>query len=166
MSRVSPLGTLGTHHLTRRPTGTYASSDNVTPIETATNTAGTPIAVGDAPLGIAITPNQTPTADLTASPLAVEVGEPVSFDASGSSDDEGVETYRFDYGDGDVSNTASSTRNHAYTAPGTYQATVTADDGDNCQPLDASRASPHPSPARPPTATAPLPTSRSRSRSR
>ncbi len=34
-------------------------SDTVTPIDTATNTAGTPIPVGTAPFGIAITPNGT-----------------------------------------------------------------------------------------------------------
>ena len=33
------------------------SSNTVTPIDTATNTAGTPIAVGDAPIGVAITPD-------------------------------------------------------------------------------------------------------------
>ena len=34
-------------------------SDTVTPIDTATNTPGTPIAVGTSPTGIAITPDGT-----------------------------------------------------------------------------------------------------------
>jgi YVTN family beta-propeller protein len=34
-------------------------SNNVTPIDVATNTAGTPIPAGDSPVGIAITPDGT-----------------------------------------------------------------------------------------------------------
>ncbi|MFL5907807.1 MAG: hypothetical protein ACJ75Z_09470, partial [Solirubrobacterales bacterium] len=39
---------------------TNFGSGNVTPIATATNTAGTPITVGDRPAGIAITPPAQP----------------------------------------------------------------------------------------------------------
>ncbi len=121
------------------PDGTRAYvtqlNSNVSVIDTATNTlAGPDIAVGG-PNAIAITPNQTPTAALNANTLTAEVGEPVGFDASDSSDDDGIAEYRFAYGDGDVGTTQNPTRNHIYTEPGTYEATVTADDGEGCPPV-------------------------------
>src|SRR5947199_6482002 len=41
---------------------TNAGSGSATPIDTATNTAGTPIGVGGNPLGVAATPDQGPAA--------------------------------------------------------------------------------------------------------
>ena len=37
----------------------------MTPIDTATNTAGLPITVGTEPIGVAVTPDQAPTAAFT-----------------------------------------------------------------------------------------------------
>jgi YVTN family beta-propeller protein len=110
-----------------------SSDDGVSVIDTATNTpAGFDIAVGG-PSAVAIVPNQSPVAELAADPPAASVGDPVAFDASGSSDDEGIASYRFDFGDGSFAEAPSpTTRTHAYTDPGTYDATVTVDDGEGC----------------------------------
>src|SRR5690606_3419082 len=80
----------------------------VVPIDTATDTPGEPIPVGGRGTtvrGIAIVPNQVPRAAL-AGPRVAYTGLPVSLDARGSSDDEGIRSYRFEPGDGTVVETA------------------------------------------------------------
>ena len=71
-----------------------------------------------------------PSAHLDASPESSSVGETVSFDASGSSDDDGIEEYRWDFdGDGEVDRTTTqATTEFAYGAAGEYDATVTVVD--------------------------------------
>jgi plastocyanin len=109
--------------------------DDVSVIDTATNQlAGPDIAAGAAPIAIAIVPNQPPVAELSA-PARATVGEPVTFDASASSDDEGIVGYSYAFGDGDAAPDAGPTRTHAYTDPGTYEAEVTVDDGEGCPGL-------------------------------
>jgi YVTN family beta-propeller protein len=114
-------------------------------IDTATNTTDPTddIAVGAEPAAIAITPNQSPEAGLSA-PASAEVGQPVTFDASASSDDAGIGRYTFDFGDGETAFSPDGFRNHTYSQPGFYQATVTVDDGDGCpeEPLFPGLAGP------------------------
>src|SRR5690606_24860323 len=114
------------------------SAATVVPIDTATDTLGEPIPVGGPSTGavnsIAILPNQPPRAAL-AGPRVAYTGLPVSLDASGSSDDEGIRSYRFEPGDGEVVETAEPEVSHTYSTPGTYQARVTVDDGEGCEPL-------------------------------
>jgi PKD repeat protein len=50
----------------------------------------------------------------------------VEFDASGSSDDVGIFSYEWDFGDGTTGNGINLT--HVYTAPGTYDVTLTVTD--------------------------------------
>jgi PKD repeat protein len=51
------------------------------------------------------------------------------FDASGSSDDRGIMTYRWDFGDGSSAADASSSRaEHSYSAPGHYRVTLVVTD--------------------------------------
>jgi YVTN family beta-propeller protein len=110
-----------------------AFDDDASVIDTATNAlAGPDIAVGDLPRAIAIVPNQPPVAELAADSLTASVGDPVAFDASASSDDEGIASYRFDFGDGSFASSDDPARTHAYADPGTYDATVTVDDGEGC----------------------------------
>lgn len=74
--------------------------------------------------------NVPPVAVARVSTNAPQVGETVSFDASGSTDSDGqVVGYLWQFGDGRSSNQAVTT--HAYTQPGTYtlSLTVTDDDG-------------------------------------
>jgi len=69
-----------------------------------------------------------PVAD-AGSDMAASVGEPVTFDGSGSYDiDDGIAAYDWDFGDGSTG--ASEVTTHAYTAAGTYAVTLTvADNG-------------------------------------
>ena len=122
---ITPDG--GTAYAVNRGDGT------VTPIDTVTNEAGDPIAVGSSPVGMAIAPNQPPTAELSAPDSAI-VGQPVSFDATGSSDDTGVADYTFAFGDGAFAKSSDGTRRYVYPDPGTYLASVTVDDGEGCEP--------------------------------
>ncbi|MCK4477127.1 PKD domain-containing protein, partial [Candidatus Bathyarchaeota archaeon] len=74
--------------------------------------------------------NRPPVATFTQSATVVYTGEIIQFDASGSSDPDGViVSYFWDFGDG--TNATGVIVNHAYTDDGTYMVTlvVTDDDG-------------------------------------
>jgi PKD repeat protein/uncharacterized protein YraI len=69
-----------------------------------------------------------PSAALGASPNPVEVGQAVTFDASGSLPGSSpIASYGWDFGDG-TNATGGSQETHQYSAPGTYTATVTVVD--------------------------------------
>lgn len=73
--------------------------------------------------------NERPFAVLHVDKKTAVVGETVTFDASASSDDEGVEAYFFDFGDGSNSGwVGQSTVQHAYTRTGTFNASLTVMD--------------------------------------
>lgn len=62
---------------------------------------------------------------LSANPSNAKVGQTVTFDGSGSSDDEGVVAYRFTFGDGASSGwTSSPSVQHVYAEPGAYTVTL------------------------------------------
>ncbi|NHN49470.1 PKD domain-containing protein [Halostella sp. JP-L12] len=71
-----------------------------------------------------------PNASLDATPSTANTGETVTFDASGSSDDDGIIEYRWDFdGDGKVDRTTeSATAEKTYEHAGEYGATVTVVD--------------------------------------
>ncbi|WP_198664700.1 PKD domain-containing protein [Halorubrum sp. 48-1-W] len=73
--------------------------------------------------------NEDPTASFTASPDSPEAGETVSFDASASTDDGSIESYEWDFGDGDTASGEEVT--HAFDEDGDYdvELEVTDDDG-------------------------------------
>ncbi|MGQ9759979.1 MAG: PKD domain-containing protein [Candidatus Methanomethylicaceae archaeon] len=56
----------------------------------------------------------------------VNVGATVTFDAGGSSDNVGIVSYEWDFGDG--TSKAGVTASHTYTSPGTYTVTLTVKD--------------------------------------
>lgn len=87
------------------------------------------IPVEKLPDGIAITPNQGPTADFTVTPG--EVDEETTFDASNSSDSDGeVVRYDWDFGDGETLDDAGPAPTHIYGDAGTYTATLTVTDNE------------------------------------
>ncbi len=67
-----------------------------------------------------------PTAAATADPGIVGVGENVTVDASGSTDNVGIESYEWAFGDG--TNATGETVTHSYDAAGTYTVTLTVTD--------------------------------------
>lgn len=79
---------------------------------------------------ITVTANETanlaPVALATADPLNGETPLLVTFDASGSSDDKGISSYAWDYGDGIRGNGITTT--HTFNAIGTYEVTLTVTD--------------------------------------
>lgn len=93
------------------------------------------LTVGFAPLGtlsfsgVAAAVGNTLTAAGNASPGTAQIGETVTFDASGSTGTSGSTTYEWDVdGDGTVDYTGQSVT-HAYSTAGTYTATLTLTDG-------------------------------------
>jgi YVTN family beta-propeller protein len=110
---------------------TNSGDGNVSMINTQTNVASpTTIRVGGAPVGIAITPDQAPHATFSAA--RARPGVPVAFDASASKDPDGsIIADAWAFGDGQTLSAGPSV-SHAYGAPGTYQATLSATDNEGC----------------------------------
>ncbi|WP_375324240.1 PKD domain-containing protein [Flagellimonas sp. GZD32] len=72
--------------------------------------------------------NQSPVANATSDVVSGDVPLEVSFTGSGSTDDIGITSYSWDFGDGSsVSNEADPV--HTYTVAGTYEAVLTVFDG-------------------------------------
>ena len=78
--------------------------------------------------------NRPPVAVLATPPTGKVSGQPVTFDASGSSDPDSSAPLRFDWdfdGDGHTDATDAGPRpTHTYTSPGTYRVVVTVHDAD------------------------------------
>lgn len=100
--------------------GTYEPAVTVVDDGGITDTANTTIEVGA---------DEAPTASLSAPSSAFE-NQSISLDASGSSDDVNISTYRWDFdGDGQTdANTSVPTTEHAYAEPGTAMPAVTVVD--------------------------------------
>ena len=81
---------------------------------------------------IAITPNQGPTAQFSATPAGA--GTASTFAATGSTDSDGgaVARYDWDFGDGQTLPNGGPTPTHTYAAPGTYNVTLTVTDDEGC----------------------------------
>jgi hypothetical protein len=72
-----------------------------------------------------------PVADLVATPPSAEVGTPIAFDGSASTDPDGtIVDFAFAFGDGTAANGTVAARDHAYAAPGVYAVTLTVTDDD------------------------------------
>lgn len=103
----------------------------VTWLHTATNNADVHAAVLHSDLPSP--DNHAPTAALSGGGnYAARIGGSVAFDASASSDPDSGDTlqYRWDFGDGAVSDFAAQTgASHAYDAPGAYAGVLTVEDG-------------------------------------
>ncbi len=108
-------------------------SGDVRPLDTATGTLGPaiPLIPGSSdpsdiePFGIAITPDQAPTASWKLS-LPPAPNLPVFFDASASSSPVGsIASYTWNFGDGTSQTTTSPLTSHAYVSAGTYSVKLT-----------------------------------------
>ncbi|MDH3578637.1 MAG: PKD domain-containing protein, partial [Gammaproteobacteria bacterium] len=95
---------------------TLTVTDDGSPALTGTNTT-------TATITAVPPPNQAPTADPNG-PYSAQVGNPVNFNGSGSSDPDGsIVAYAWDFGDGNTGTGANPT--HTYGAEGTYTVTLT-----------------------------------------
>jgi hypothetical protein len=114
--------------------------------------------------------NRPPTVTLAATPQQAEAGAAISFDATGTTDPDGtVESYHWDFGDGQTDDTTGPTTTHAYGSNRSFTAIVTVTDNDGGAESDSVAVqigpavtptptpSPSPSPSPSPTPT-PTPT--------
>ena len=125
----SPLG------IAIAPSGSagYVTNGVVTGFNTASNGFFGPLTAGATPSGIAIVPDQGPTAALFLAPAAPIVNRNVTFDAGASTDADGkIANYAFNFGDGRSVKGTKTKRWHAYKKPGTYVATLTVTDNEGC----------------------------------
>lgn len=89
------------------------------------------IQVGPEPFAVAITPDQSPLASFTAG--RARPGVPVSLNASASKDPDGtIASFAFAFGDGRSATQATATAAHTYSSPGSYTATLSVTDNEDC----------------------------------
>ncbi len=102
-------------------------TSQMVPIDTATDTAGSPSASPSTygtPTGVAIVPDQAPTAQFKATPA--RHGSPTKFDASSSSSPVGtIVSYAWKFGDGASATTTHPKISHTYATAGTFSVTLT-----------------------------------------
>ncbi len=105
----------------------------ITPIETATNQAGTPVPFGEEYLGqLAVVPDQAPVASFAFKGRA-RPGVPFSLSGAASSDPDGaVAGWNWSFGDTTSAATTTPTVAHTYAKPGAYPATLTVTDNEGC----------------------------------
>lgn len=106
---------------------TYTSTGSFTAMLTVTDSEGL---TNQQSLVITVSSpgNQQPVATASATPMSGMAPLPVAFTGSNSTDDSGIVTYAWDFGDGNTSNTADP--QHTYTGTGTFTATLSVTDAD------------------------------------
>ncbi len=114
---------------------TNSGTNSVSVIDTTMqDTVGGPITFPALhPFALAITPLQGPQASFKASPERVAPGQPVKFDASASTDPDGiVVSYTWDFGDGTTETLKGPSATHAYAVPGAYPVALKLTDDHGC----------------------------------
>jgi PKD repeat protein len=109
------------------PSHTYAAAGDYTVTLTVTDNSGDSASdVTNATID-AVTPgNESPTANANG-PYSGVVGQPIAFSSAGSSDPDGtIDSYAWDFGDGNGSSQANPS--HAYAAAGSYTVSLTVTD--------------------------------------
>jgi DNA-binding beta-propeller fold protein YncE len=132
---LAPAGVIPTPDGRRLYVGNFTSNEvsgfDIGSDGVLTQVAGSPFpSGGDAPSfqGIAVLPNQGPTASFSAGGHGV-----VRFDATGSSDADGrVARYDWDFGDGTGLRDGGATPSHVYRRRGSFRVTLTVTDDEGC----------------------------------
>ncbi len=102
-------------------------------LDTTANVVVGQVGVGNSPAGVAIVPDQAPSASFTASPAKKRAGQPIAFDASPSTDADGqIVAYEWNFGDGESETTSVPTIEHTYNNSETYQVTLRVIDNEGC----------------------------------
>jgi YVTN family beta-propeller protein len=118
----------GAHGLATVSGGTGASVFGA-----ATGRGVASLPTGPEPEGIAVVPNQGPTASFAVLPALRVAKRKLTFAAYDSSDPDGkIATYAWDWGDGHHVKTSAKFKWHRYAKPGTYTATLTVTDDEGC----------------------------------
>ncbi|WP_202935137.1 PKD domain-containing protein [Halorussus amylolyticus] len=105
------------------PTHTYADPGTYTATLTVTDGGGN---TDTDSLTVTVEDTTPPTAD-AGSDQTIDQKTATTFDGSGSTDNDAIDSYDWDFGDGNTSTGANPT--HTYAAPGDYTATLTVADG-------------------------------------
>jgi len=125
-------------------TGTYTVRLTVTDNDGATDVETRTVTITSAP-------NQPPNAAMVISPSTAQVGQPISFSGSGSSDPDGsIVSYQWSFGDG-ASSSGQST-SHAYSFAGTYTVRLTVTDNDGATDVETRTVTITSAPNQPPNA--------------
>ncbi len=112
---------------------TDATGSSVTMLDATRNAPAGAITVGAAPTGVAVVPNQGPTASLFISPTRKRAKKRLTFHAAGSTDPDGsIVDYAWDFGDGGHAEGTTPTRVHRYRRPGNYQVSLVVTDDEGC----------------------------------
>lgn len=121
------------------PSHTYTETGNFTITLTVTDDEGdTDRDTANAAIGSGELP---PIADVKG-PYTADVGETVTFDATGSSDPDGrIESYDWNFGDDTSLIDGGPTPSHLYSAVGTYNVVLTVYDNDGLSDSDSTTAS-------------------------
>ena len=134
---VSELTAISTEYITEH---IYNSPGIYTVILTVTDDEGaTNIVPSRATIGVSPPPNMPPIANFNAT-LQIGVAPlTVTFDANQSSDTDGtIESYAWNFGDGEIASGVSAT--HTYNTTGTYTSTLTVTDDDEATNINSSQA--------------------------
>jgi len=108
---------------------TYSSTGSDTVTLTVTDDAGNS-ATDTVTIDVTEAPDTTPPTADAGPDRTVSVGSSVSFDASGSSDNDGIASYRWEFGDGTIA--FGPALSHTYNSPGQYTVTlIVTDDAGN-----------------------------------
>jgi len=86
---------------------------------------------GSSSVTVYISENQSPIASFTYSPENPPVNQTITFNASLSSDDGIITNYTWNFGDGNITNTADPIITHSYTLAGDYTVNLTVTDNDD-----------------------------------
>jgi sugar lactone lactonase YvrE len=106
---------------TTAPSTTTTSTTSTTTTTTSTATTSTTTTTTQ-PL------DSAPVAGLTVTPKKVRINQLVTADASASTDDKGIVSYRFAWGDGQVTTQAGAIATHSYATTGKKRVTLTVTD--------------------------------------